>query len=140
MILEDNGLYETRDGRRFRVKKDGNRFVCPKSFTSSWNRVGTCEDPYDDLVRKVDESRWISVCGLSKFEYEAEEGAIYTVVNGHVQRCVTREYAQRLAKLRRGEVRESDNSPLQDGNLVEVEGMAFKVVRFSAGKVVLFQQ
>jgi hypothetical protein len=95
MQLQDGKLYETRDGRRFRVTKKGARFDC-SSHSAGWFVDGSsCNlNHNDDLIREVEEYRWIPVRGN---EEAMEHGKIYRMWRGHVQQRVTREKAQRLA-------------------------------------------
>lgn len=64
MKLQNGGLYETRNGRRFRVKETGpGIFTCKSSFPKAWNSEGKCDNPRsrDNLVRRVDEYRLVPV-------------------------------------------------------------------------------
>jgi hypothetical protein len=96
MQLQDGKLYETADGRRFRVKLCvANRyFECPQSYSSSWIDNGTsylCAE--DNLVRLVEENRWVSVSE----DVIPKEDRVYRWKRGHLQMRVTREEARRRA-------------------------------------------
>ncbi len=95
MQLQDGKLYETRDGRRFRVTKKGAKYDCC-SLVGGWFVDGSaCNLNYkDNLVDEVKEYRWIPVRGNAD---AMEHGKIYRMWRGHVQQRVTRETAQRLA-------------------------------------------
>lgn len=94
--LQDGKLYETRDGRRFRVtKKDDGLYKC-RSHDSGWFSDGSARNlNYKDyLVKETEQYRWIPVRGNTD---NLKEGETYRYRRGHVQRRVTREEAQRLA-------------------------------------------
>ena len=94
MKLENGKLYEARNGQRFRVtqRADGHFECC--SYTSVWNKEGlTVLDGYD-LIREVEQYRWIPVRGNTD---NLKEGETYRYRRGHVQKQVTRAEAQRLA-------------------------------------------
>ena len=64
MQLQNGGLYETRDGRRFRVEKGSNGiFTCKSSFPGEWDGYGKCSSrrQQDNLVHRVDEYRLVPV-------------------------------------------------------------------------------
>ena len=68
MELKDGGLYQTKQGKRYRVFFRNGIFVCP-SFGGYWFSNGTamgkvrmdgkCKKPH--LISEVDESRYVSV-------------------------------------------------------------------------------
>lgn len=96
MKLEDGKLYETSDGRRFRVthNKPRNWFDCLQSYNGSWAENGhSLNSTLDDLVRVVEENRWISVSE----EDSHKEDQIYRWKRGHLQMQVTRGEAKRRA-------------------------------------------
>jgi hypothetical protein len=96
--LRDGGLYETRDGRRARVTtKNGVRFNCPKSFPSFWLHTGEhLSNSDDDLVREIDEKRWVPLCGIDTAFEQTSEDMIYRIHKGHVQQLVTRDKARAM--------------------------------------------
>lgn len=96
MQLQDGKLYETADGRRFRVTLCAatRYFECPQSYSGSWIDNGASYlRAEDNLIRLVPENRWISVCQND----DKEEGRIYRWERGHLQMQVTREEAKRMA-------------------------------------------
>jgi len=98
MELQDGKLYETRDGRRVRVSFVEGRFVCPRSFRVGWFADGRHMgvDSGDDLVREVEETRWVPACGLDNAE-RLKAGKIYRIYRGHWQEQVSRDEARRRA-------------------------------------------
>lgn len=95
--LRDGGLYETRDGRRARVTRFGDRFMCPKSFPVGWFDDGQhFSNSDDDLVREIDEKRWVPLCGLDNAFEQLSENMTYRIHKGHVQQLVTRAKARAM--------------------------------------------
>lgn len=95
MKLQNGKLYETRDGRRFRVTWDKitNIFTCPRSYPYAWEPDGISTMRfYDNLVREVEEKRWVPIQ-----ESDIWENKIVRKRRGHWQMLVTREEAQRRA-------------------------------------------
>ena len=93
MELQDGRLYENATGHRFRVKDAGGYFVCPASAPNHWLSNGEHEtDVFFDLVRQVDENRWIPVSREEIFD-DADDG-VYRCVRGHWRVLVSREEAR----------------------------------------------
>lgn len=98
MKLEAGKLYETVDGRRFRVtyNESSRVFECNKSYSGYWRAdaaafVEHMYRPEDNLVREVVEKRWVPIN-----EYAIEEGMILSKVRGrHWQEYISRDEARR---------------------------------------------
>ena len=96
--LEDGGLYETRSGQRVRITKQGKQWVCPRSFPVGWFEDGQYlgGDSSLDIITRVEEKRWVPVCGGDNALEHMRDGQTYRMHRGHLQRLVTREKAKQL--------------------------------------------
>lgn len=93
MRLQDGRLYENATGQRFRVRDAGGYFVCPASAPNHWQANGEHEtNDFFDLVRQVEELRWIPVPRY--YIHEPPDDGIFRCVRGHWQQQVTREQAR----------------------------------------------
>ena len=108
MKLQDGKLYETADGRRFRVTYNSvlNCFQCPKSFSDSWSTTGKAYKVGDDLVREIEEFRWVPVSQ----ENMGHPDGFYRVHRRHLQKQVMRSELVKPKKI--------PESPLPDSGVI----------------------
>ncbi len=104
MQLQDGGLYETKQGKRFRVTLDAGFFVC-RSFGGFWYADGeaagkvTIDGRYrrPHLVREVLEQRWIPV-SREKWACHPIDLRLRDCRYKHHQILVSREEARAIGK------------------------------------------
>jgi hypothetical protein len=100
--LKDGRLYETADGRRFRVKQKDKMFYCETSFNGYWRADGLAfvshkrlHQPEDNLIREVEEMRWVPVMGGDLIRMDKlDDGGLYRRRGQHLQQQITRAEAK----------------------------------------------
>lgn len=99
MQLKDGGLYETKRGQRFRIWRESNGTFHCRSFGGYWTADGRAvgrswyADGYrkPHLVVEAREERWVPLS-----HGELAQGHAFRTVDGHRQKLVTREQAQKI--------------------------------------------